>query len=134
MLNINEEVIHRIKDDIEGLLRDYNKDLNEAFLKAEDALTIAFKSKISPDGVYLEVETSIEFTMEKIKGKTRHTVGGLQTELTFDPAKIQDERVIDPFPHRCSTLDKDGNCTTLSLCSFICMDRCINSERAKMPF
>jgi len=124
MLNIDNAVIARIREDVGGLLADYKKSLNEAFLKAEAALVVSFKSKISPCGVMLEVETSIEFTMEKIKGRTRSTVGGDQGELTFTK--------LESLPVSCvhgAKLTRDGNCSVLQYCSFICMDRCLNARR-----
>jgi hypothetical protein len=128
MLNIDESIIKRIAMDIEGLCRDYQKDLNAAFLKADDALMVSFKSKISPDGVYLEVETSIEFTMEKIKGKTKHTCGGLQGELTFH--KVEAPRALTSCPHN-AFQTRDGSCSVLQYSSFVCMDRCRNGELIK---
>jgi hypothetical protein len=124
MLNIDESIIKRIALDVEGLCMDHRKDLNTAFLKADDALMVSFKSKISPDGVYLEVETSIEFTMEKIKGKTRHTCGGLQGELLFE------KPALTSCPHNAFET-REGSCSVLQYSSFVCMDRCRNGARMK---
>jgi hypothetical protein len=157
MLNIDDSIIKRIAMDVEGLCRDYRKDLNEAFMKTDDALMVSFKSKISPDGVYLEVETSIEFTKDKIKGKTKHTCGGLQGEIVFEkPVPKEEWRLCDtclndpaacgrpPDAKRvvaCNRYQKkcphdafwtrEETCSVLSLCSFLCMDRCRNGERIK---
>lgn len=130
MLNIDENIIKRIALDVEGLCRDYRKDLNEAFLKCDDALMVSFKSKISPDGVYLEVETSIEFTKDKIKGKTKHTCGGLQGELIFQKAEARGYMPLTSCPHD-AFRTREGSCSVLSLCSFVCMNRCRNGELAR---
>ena len=130
MLNIDENIIKRIALDVEELCRENKKDLNTAFLKVEDALAISFKTKIAPDGTYLEVETSIEFTMEKIKGKTKHTCGGLQGEIVFEKPEPRTAPPLTSCPHN-AFLTREGSCSVLAYMSFICMDRCRNGERMK---
>jgi phage tail sheath gpL-like len=70
---------------IGGLLRDYQRDIDLAFLKADEALPVSLKVTFSPNGKGVAIESEISFTMEKIKAKTgKIAIDEYQYELDLD--------------------------------------------------
>lgn len=106
-MRIGEDTIQEVVNQVDGLLNDYRKEINEAFLKARGALDVALSVKISPDGDGLLVETGINFVKDRIKAKASGTVieGQMKLDLegpreTDEPARfcpVKGERVRESF-------------------------------------
>ena len=68
MATIGENVIAGIIKQLEGHLKDYIKQIDEAYCEQEDdMLSISLGAKLSPDVAGIKITTSISFTMNKIK-------------------------------------------------------------------
>ena len=68
MATIGENVIAGIVKQIEGHLKDYMAQIDEAYREQEDdVLSISLGAKLSPDNAGIKITTSISFTMNKIK-------------------------------------------------------------------
>lgn len=90
-MKIGEDTIQEVIDQVDGLLNDYRKEINEAFLKARGALDVALSVKISPDGDGLLVETGISFVKDRVKAKASGTVIEGQMKLDLDGPNETDE-------------------------------------------
>lgn len=88
MLTIGEKTIAKTVQMLERHLRDYKKDMNEAYLKAEGPLDVTLKAKYSApqNGDGTKIDTSITFVAEKIKDSMKATVDEKQRELFDDKA------------------------------------------------
>lgn len=69
-MNIGEKTFKKATNQIEGLFRDYEAEINRAFLKTEDALSVGLKVVFSPSGEGVQVESEMSFVMEKVKAKS----------------------------------------------------------------
>jgi len=68
MATIGENVIAGIVKQLEGHLKDYMAQIDEAYCDQEDdMLNISLGAKLSPDANGIKITTSISFTMNKIK-------------------------------------------------------------------
>jgi hypothetical protein len=107
-MQIGEDVIQEISEQVSGLLSDYKKEINEAYLKTSNSLTVDLSVKFTPEdsgGVY--VETGISFVKDRVKAKTSGSVieGQMKLDLegpgeTDEPSRfcpVQGERVRESF-------------------------------------
>ncbi len=107
MHKIGEDVIREVSGQVSGLLSDYEKEINEAYLKASNSLSIDLSVKFSPeDGGGVFVETGLSFIRDRVKAKTSGSVGGqMKLDLegpreTDEPARlcpVQGERVRESY-------------------------------------
>jgi hypothetical protein len=68
-----ERVLQEGGDLLKGMLRDYQKDIQKAYLKVED-LKVSMGLKLTPAGDGIKVETSINFVESKITDTAAITV------------------------------------------------------------
>ena len=107
MHKIGEDVFEEVSGQVSGLLSDYQKEINEAYLKANTSLTIDLSVKFTPeDGGGVFVETGLSFIRDRVKAKTSGSVGGqMKLDLegpreTDEPARfcpVKGERVRESF-------------------------------------
>lgn len=87
MSRIGPQTIEHMTDQVDGLLSDYQVDLNRAYLgMGDDPLTIALSIKVSPDREGNRIETSMNFITGRIKDKISGSVNEEQMKL-FPPNK-----------------------------------------------
>jgi len=68
MATIGENVIGGIVKQIEGHLKDYTKQIDQAYCEQEDdVLKISLNVKLSPDANGIKIVTTISFVANKIK-------------------------------------------------------------------
>jgi len=82
MHDIGNKAINGVGAMAMQLLRDHQKEINEAYLSTDDPLSIALKLKIKPSqsgGVDLEM--GIDFVAERIKDKVVRSINEAQGEL-----------------------------------------------------
>ena len=83
-MNIGDKTIEECGKLIGGLLSEHKTELNDAYLKADDALDVSLKLKISPDDNGNKVKADISFVAEKIKDSASVHVNEDQNELFSD--------------------------------------------------
>ena len=96
-MRIGNKTIARIVEDLEHHLHVYQEDINEAYLKADDALAITLTARLSPDKGRTKVETGISFVAEKIKDKVTAYVDEDQQDLFPDHPEAREaaEKVLE---------------------------------------
>lgn len=86
MNTIGKKTQERIVADIEGHMETYLEDINQAYMEAENVLTVTFTVKLSTpkDGQNgVAIETKIAFVKEKITDACESIVDEQQHELPF---------------------------------------------------
>ena len=85
---------------IEEILRDEEKTLNHAFLKAgEDPLAISFNVKVDvDDGGENAIDINYTYTVEKRKGKASGHANE-NDQAMFSRDELQGKGTADPVPH-----------------------------------
>lgn len=67
-----EKLAKKIGEKTEGMIKDYQAELNEAFLKAEKGLTVRMGHKLIPEGGKVKIESSISFVEGQVKDKASY--------------------------------------------------------------
>ena len=80
MANMGTSQSEEMATDVRGKLIAYKKDINQAYLNADDALSIGLTVKIGPgmEADSFELETSIKFIADQVKDKSKRIIGGKQ--------------------------------------------------------
>lgn len=88
MAKIGEKTLKRTIELMEGLLRFHQLAINEAYLKADDALTVTLKAEFKP-GKYsgIDIKTKIDFVAEKVKDSDSSNVNEDQMSIFDEKAK-----------------------------------------------
>lgn len=91
---VGEKILAEAAKQCTGMLKNYRREIDEAYLKVDGALSVGLKVNLSPNGSGVNVETEISFVLEKVKDKSyRRTVTEAQEELDFTPKWHPDERI-----------------------------------------
>lgn len=94
---ITDQFFKEIGENIAGCLKDYGKEINEAFLRTEDdkGLSISAGIKIIPGYEVPEADITVSFTKEKVTIKKKvYSSNGSQLPLDFsgpDPTWTDDD-------------------------------------------
>ena len=80
---VNDVVIEKVKDQVAGLLNDYAKQIQATMEKSEDGdVSVSLGLKLSDMGQQgLKVETTIGFSLGKVKDKWADVIGQAQLGL-----------------------------------------------------
>ena len=99
-MQIGEITLNRAADMVRDKLISYQREIDEAYVKAEDALTISFKVKIFPDKEpnSTAVETSIDFVPYRVKDKSKSVVSENQLEMFPTKKVVRFPLTIEPKP------------------------------------
>jgi hypothetical protein len=81
MTDIGIEVIDQTQKMIKGLLSDYVRELDEAYLNTEKELTVSITIKYAPDKDGIRLSTGIAFTKERVKNTITVVFDPKQTSL-----------------------------------------------------
>ena len=82
-----ENLIFEICLKTEGLLKDWQGDIEKAYLKLDDreSLPITMTHKLKPEGPQkIKVESSISFVAEKVSDKVTYFIDDKQIPMTFN--------------------------------------------------
>ena len=95
-MTIGPKTIREIGSMTEKLVKDYQKEIEAAYLRADGGLTIGFQLKIDPAkyGSGIDLEMAINFVAERIKDKTTSSINEKQMELKLAPPKPAFDRAI----------------------------------------
>lgn len=88
-MNITSKTINRASEQIGGILRMYRTEIDKAFLKADDALTVSLGLKFKPQNGKMEIETSIKFVTDQVKDSAKTLFDEAQEELFPPPVEIR---------------------------------------------
>ena len=97
MSKIGVPQINEMVEDVKSKLLAYQRELDQAYLKAEDALSIGLNIKIGPGmqpGSF-ELETTIKFISDQIKDKSKRIIGGQQLELFIVNSEPAEQKWVD---------------------------------------
>lgn len=89
-MNISGKTIDKASELLAGTLKTYQLDLDKAFLKAEDALSVSLGLKFKPNNGRMEIETSIKFVTDQVSDKFKTLFDENQEELF--PAKKEEKK------------------------------------------
>lgn len=80
---VNDVVIEKVKDQVAGLLKDYAKQIQSTMEKSEDGdVSVSLGLRLSDMGQQgLKVETTIGFSLGKVKDKWADVIGQAQLGL-----------------------------------------------------
>ena len=95
-MKIGEETIKECVKLIEGLLFSHQLEIDEAYLKAENSLSVKLGLKITPDKGRLKLDADIDFVMDRLKDKASSFVDEDQISLF---AKKESKLTILPKRH-----------------------------------
>ena len=72
----------KIVEQIDALIETYLPQIDQAYMKQENSLTVSFSTKISPIDVdEMKIETSISFVADRVKDRTEGTANERQAQL-----------------------------------------------------
>ncbi len=130
MQEISNDFLQVIAGDIEKLLIENQSQMDWAFRQLSGEMKISMSANLDSNGDGITVNYDLSFDLEpkpdppeKHKVKYKHTVNLSQQELPFTVSQIIS------CPHK-AHVTRDGQCSELQYCSFICNDRCVNGKRA----
>ena len=83
IMDISPIILNQAKQMIEGLLDDYNREIDEAYLNCDPDLTINITVKFAPNKDGIKVGAGISFVKEKIKNSISVVIDDKQLNL-FD--------------------------------------------------
>ena len=98
MMTIGPKTIEEIGSMTERLVKDYQREIETAYLEAEGGLAIGFQLKIDPaEYGGIDLEMGINFVAKRIKDKTSSSINEKQMELKLTPKKDYDEILFRKF-------------------------------------
>jgi len=68
-MNINNKTIEKASELLDATLKMYRPDIDKAFLKADDALSVSLGLKFKPSNGKMEIEASIKFVTDQVSDK-----------------------------------------------------------------
>jgi uncharacterized protein YbjQ (UPF0145 family) len=79
---IGDKTREQIKEMVGGLVGDYMDELNDAYRKAEDSMTIAFNVKIKPNkNAGNDIDVGINFVADRVKDSISTTIDEDQMKM-----------------------------------------------------
>ena len=97
-MTIGPKTIREIGSMTEKLVKDYQKEIETAYLEAEGGLAIGFQLKIDPaEYGGIDLEMGINFVAKRIKDKTSSSINEKQMELKLTPKKDLNEILFRKF-------------------------------------
>ena len=82
-MDITTEIISQTSQMLTGLLQDYHREIDTAYLNSEPDLTVSLSVTYSPDKDGVKLTTGISFVKEKIKNSISVVIDPKQREM-FD--------------------------------------------------
>lgn len=80
-MNITQKIMDRATEQIKGVLDTYRAQIDEAFLQAEDSLTISLGLTFKPAGEKIKIITPIKFVTDQVSDKFETVFDERQDEL-----------------------------------------------------
>jgi hypothetical protein len=80
-MNISNKTIEKASELLDATLKTYRLDIDKAFLKADDALSVSLGLKFKPSNGKMEIETSIKFVTDQVSDKFKTLFDENQEEL-----------------------------------------------------
>lgn len=91
MTIVGEITINKAKAMLCGLIGDYEKEISKAYEKANETLTVNLSIKFVPHRTdAIQVKTTINFPLDKIKAETVSLVDENQREIPFPNSKLKE--------------------------------------------
>ena len=84
-MNISIKTIDKASELLAATLKTYRLDLDKAFLKADDMLSVSLGLKFKPNNGQMEIETSIKFVTDQVSDKFKTLFNENQDELFPKP-------------------------------------------------